>query len=63
MVLNDLNPEWNEDFHIQVCHFAEELLLEVRDKDHAYSEYIGAVSIPTQSLLGGDLKEGWFPIR
>ena len=34
---NDLNPKWNESYRIEVCHFA------VRDKDHAYSEYIGAV--------------------
>ena len=31
-------------------------------KDHAYAEYIGAVIIPTHTLVHGDVKEGWFPI-
>ena len=26
---------------VQVCHFGDELLFEVRDKDHAYAEFIG----------------------
>jgi hypothetical protein len=47
---------------IEVCHFAEELIFEVRDKDHAYTEYIGAVVIPTHSIMHGEVKEGWFPI-
>ena len=59
---NDLNPEWNESYRIEVCHFADYLIFEVRDKDHAYSEYIGAVNIYTSSLLTGEVKEGWFPI-
>jgi hypothetical protein len=37
-------------------------MFEVRDKDHAYAEYIGAVVIPTHTLLQGAVKEGWFPI-
>jgi phospholipase D1/2 len=59
---NDLNPEWNESYRVEVCHFADHLVFEVRDKDHAYSEYIGAVDIPTSSLLTGQDKQGWFPI-
>ena len=59
---NDLNPKWNESYRIEVCHFADHLVFEVRDKDHAYSEYIGAVDLPTSSLLTGELKQGWYPI-
>ena len=59
---NNLNPEWNESYRVEVCHFADHLVFEVRDKDHAYSEYIGAVDIPTTSLLTGQDKQGWFPI-
>lgn len=47
---------------IEVCHFGEELVFEVRDKDHAYTEYIGAVVLQTQTILHGEIKEGWFPI-
>jgi hypothetical protein len=49
-------------FRVELCHFAEELIFEVRDKDHAYAEYIGAVVIPTHTILHGDIKEDWFPI-
>jgi hypothetical protein len=38
------------------------LFLNVFLKDHAYAEYIGAVIIPTNTLIYGDVKEGWFPI-
>lgn len=59
---NSLNPVWNESYRIEVCHFADALVFEVRDKDHAYSEYIGAVEIPAPALLNGAPREGWFPI-
>ena len=53
---------FNLDFRVELCHFADELMFEVRDKDHAYAEYIGAVVIPTHTLMQGAVKEGWFPI-
>ena len=59
---NDLNPVWNESYRIEVCHFAEHLKFTVADKDHAYSEYIGTVDIPTVSLSSGEIIQGWFPI-
>jgi len=47
----------------QVCHSADCLCFEVRDKDHAYAEFIGAVFIPTNgALIAGEVIEGWFPI-
>ena len=63
VINNDLNPVWNEDFRIEVCHFAETLHFEVRDKDHAYAEFIGEVAFPTTSLLDGRVHEGSFPIK
>ena len=63
VVNNNLNPEWNEDYRVEVCHFAEELVFEVRDKDHAVTEFIGSVTIPTPSLLSGEVREGPFPIK
>merc|ERR1719362_64667 len=61
---NSLNPEWNEDFRVEVCHFGDDLLFEVRDKDHAYAEFIGSVAIPTSTLKSGQfIKEESFPIK
>ncbi len=46
-----------------MCHYANELAFEVRDKDHAFSEFIGAVSFPTaEIMLPGAAREGAFPI-
>ena len=59
---NDLNPVWNETFRIEVCHKADSLVFDVRDKDHAYTEAIGIVELTTQHLLNGQVIEGWFPI-
>lgn len=60
---NDLNPEWNETFRIEVCHKADMLIFDVRDKDHAYTEEIGKVELATQHLINGQRVENWFPIR
>ncbi|CAB4066261.1 PLD1_2 [Lepeophtheirus salmonis] len=62
VILNSLFPVWNESYRVEVCHFAEELVFEIRDKDHAYSEFIGEVRLSTRELLNGDTREGWFPI-
>ena len=62
MILNSLSPVWNECFRIELCHFGESLRFEVKDKDHAYSEDIGSVEIPTAALMDGEVREGWFPI-
>ena len=32
VILNDLNPAWNESYRIEVCHFADHLIFEIRDK-------------------------------
>jgi len=63
IVSNSLNPVWNEEFRVEVCHFAEELVFEVKDKDHMQAEFIGLVAVPCQSLLAGDVTEGFFPIK
>ena len=51
VVLNDLNPHWNESFRVELCHWGANLNFEVRDKDHAYAEYIGMVQIPASDLI------------
>ena len=63
VVLNDLSPQWNEDYRIEVCHHANYLIFEIRDKDHARSEFIGSVDIPVSNLLNGSVIDGWFPIK
>ena len=67
-VINDvrmfsMNPVWNEDYRIEVCHAADELVFEIKDKDHAYSEFIGSVSIPTALLFEKHIVDEWFPIK
>ena len=51
VILNDLNPRWNESFSVELCHWGANLSFEVRDKDHAYAEYIGMVQIPAPDLI------------
>jgi len=60
---NDLNPVWNEKFRIEVCHRADILEFDVRDKDHAMTEEIGKVELATQHLINGQVIDNWFPIR
>ena len=60
---NNLNPTWNESYRLEVCHFANELTFEIRDKDHAYSELIGYVEIPTAELMTGQIIDRAFDIK
>ena len=60
---NDLNPVWNETFRIEVCHKADSLVFDVRDKDHMNTEQIGVVELATQLLLNGQELNDWHPIR
>ena len=55
VVLNDLNPQWNESFSVELCHWGANLNFEVRDKDHAYAEYIGAVQLPVSNLVSAGI--------
>ena len=58
VILNSLDPIWNESYRSEVCHSAECLTFEVRDKDHAYAEFIGSVYIP---VVGGLLVSWYIP--
>jgi len=62
IIFNDLNPKWDESYKIEVCHFADELIFEIRDKDHAYTELIGSVVIPTSRLVSGQVFDQEFDI-
>lgn len=62
VINNSLNPVWNERFKIEVCHGANTLVFDIRDKDHLNTEAIGIVEINTQMLLNGQMIEDSFPI-
>ena len=47
---------------VEVCHDASSIKFHVKDKDHAYSEYIGAVSVSVEALVAAGIVEGDFPI-
>ena len=47
---------------VEVCHDASSIKFHVKDKDHAYSEYIGAVSVSVEALVAAGMVEGDFPI-
>ena len=58
---NTLEPRWDEQFHIQLCHKSDSLRFIVQDKDHAWSECIGEVSVSFYDISNGPVS-GWFPI-
>ena len=62
ILLNTLDPVWNENYRLELCHNAKDLNFHVCDKDHAYAESIGEVIIPCEVLVTGEIIEGWFPI-
>ena len=62
IIQNNLNPVWNESYKIDVCHYGDQLLFEIRDKDHAMTEYIGSVEIDTMKLIHGEIFSGKYPI-
>eukprot|EP00093_Oithona_nana_P013513 13513.XXX_9398_7405_1 [CDS] Oithona nana genome sequencing. len=62
VLLNTLDPIWNESYRLELCHKAKDLIFHVCDKDHAYSESIGEVIIPCEVLVTGEIIQGWFPI-
>ncbi|XP_076067966.1 uncharacterized protein LOC143040640 [Oratosquilla oratoria] len=59
---NDLSPKWQESFTIPVCHFADALEIQVKDKDHVNSGHLGTVSIRPEDLMDGETLEGWYPL-
>ncbi len=59
---NEVNPLWDEVFHVYVCHNAAALKIVVQDKEHVGEEEVGSCSIPAEDLLGGETVEGWFTL-
>ena len=63
VIKDSLNPIFNEEFRLKVCHFANELSFDIKDEDHLSSELIGSVEIPSEKLIIGKAIEGWFDIK
>ena len=55
---NNLNPEWNEVFYLNVCHYVTELEFKVNDKDLTSSEILGIHILPVGRLLATDEETG-----
>ncbi len=50
---NNLNPEWNESFSIDVCHHADYLHVKVKDKDTIGTDEVGSCHIDLRRLMNG----------
>ena len=60
---NSLDPNWDEMFKIEVCHHADSLIFDVRDKDHTSTDVIGEVSLSLQEILDSQEIDGWYQIK
>ena len=59
---NDLNPRWDEQFNLYVCHHATSFNLRVKDKEHVGATFVAGVSIRAADLVTGDPIDGWFDL-
>ena len=59
---NDLNPRWDEQFDLYVCHHANNFSIRVKDKEHIGATFIAGASIPAEDLMSGEVVEGWFDL-
>uniref|UniRef100_A0A2P2HX20 phospholipase D n=1 Tax=Hirondellea gigas TaxID=1518452 RepID=A0A2P2HX20_9CRUS len=59
---NNLNPKWNENFRVDVCHHVISITFEVKDKDFISSESMGTVKFTADSLFGNGSLSGLFDL-
>ena len=59
---NSLDPVWEEKFSIPVCQDSEEIILNVRDKEHVGSSPVASLTISCEEVLQGDEIEGWYDL-
>eukprot|EP00898_Chlorokybus_atmophyticus_P006475 jgi/Chlat1/6829/Chrsp51S06519 len=62
-VNNNLDPVWEEEFLIDVCHDVPDVKFRVQDKDTVGVQWIGMTSVPTEALVGKGTVSGWFDLR
>ena len=61
-IANDLNPTWDEVFRVPVCHHANEVKIDVKDKEHVGNQHIASCSVPVETIIGGEEVEDWFEL-
>ena len=59
---NSLNPTWDEEFNIYVCHYATSFVLKVKDKEHVGATFIASTTIRAADLESGDPIDDWFDL-
>ena len=59
---NAKNPQWNQSYLLNVCHFANELRFVVWDEDLLHSEFVGSIEFSTQELQDENSKDDWYDI-
>ena len=57
---NTLNPVWNEEFDVYVCHKASSLDINVKDKEHVSDDHVASCSIDHSRIIGGETISDWF---
>ena len=62
-IKNTLNPVWDEKFNIPVCQEAEDVEINVRDKENIGSDVISTLHFPCEMLRRGFKVEGWFDLK
>ena len=55
---NNLNPEWNEDYIVDVCHEVTKILFIVYDEDILKNEKMCSLEIPVENVESGNLVDG-----
>ena len=59
---NSLDPVWDEEFSIPVCHHASSVKVKVLDREHIGAELVGTVLISTDDIVTGERVEGWWDL-
>ena len=59
---NNLNPEWDEEYTVPVCHPASALTVKVMDREHIGHEEVGHFFIDTNDIIGGEPLDDWYPL-
>ena len=60
---NCLNPVWNEEFSIPVCHYCSNLEVKVKDREHVGGETVGRIWISAEQLLSEKPVTDWFDLQ
>ena len=62
-VNNQLSPDWNEKFSIDVCHHATNLSIRVMDQEVLGTAFVGVTNVRVSDLQDGRVVDGWFNLH